>query len=556
MLRHWLVQLRSDHEALARDVVDGRRSFWIGSGISRKQAPDLVALIRHALTFLRDRAWDGEADSADHDEALRRILAQHLDHELTQYDAHGSVWEPGDLEGARNSYSEILGTWVNHKPNGNYLLMQGAGVPSRYGDPKIRPGLDHQFLAILIAEGVLSEMASGNWDGLIESAVLEYTGNPHRLSVHVVADDLRDVASVSWLAKFHGCAVRALDDPDKYADSIIATTGQIAAWTVSPTFAHMRGPLLQNVQQFRTLVLGLSVQDADLLDIFTLAASSHPWPWEADHPAYVFAEPKVLPTQETVLANSYAEYGTHRPEILKKSAFGEYSQALLAALATYVVVEKIKAATRLNTDLSAAFVGELVIGISALEALVTVYTGADCVRLVDLLGRRLSHLIRQFYGARHFRFEGSYTPLFDGPLSKVQTDPAVTIMGADRFALAIGLFGRGSSAARWRLRLQDVDEHTFLEVRRLWSPPVLVALVADAASADAIIQLPSWTAGAGDMAIVHAGSQRPNMARSSFGRLGSARGRTSRREIWLPEVVMGVDSMEDALDNLFAGGAA
>ena len=556
MLSHWLAQLRGEHEALAQDVADGRRFFWIGSGISRKQAPDLVELIRQTLLFLRDRAWSGVDDSADHEDALRRILASHLPHELTEYNDRGESWVPGDLESTRNSYSQILGTWVDRKATSNYLLMEAASVPSRYGDPSIEPGLDHQLLAILIAEGVLPEMASGNWDGLIERAVRKFTGNPKRLAVHVLAKDTRDTANVSWLAKFHGCAVKALENPAEYGAAIIATTGQISAWSVAPEFAHLRDPLVQKVQQFRSVVLGLSVQDSDLLNIFTSAASTHPWTWEADHPAYVFAEPRLLDAQETVLANSYSEYGANRPEILKRSAFGEYSEALLGALVIYVVVEKLKAALRRNDSLSSLIIHDLEIGVDALEELVTTLTRAEVGRLVQILTLGFSRLVEQFYGSQHFRFDGSYTPLLDGPMSKVEQDPVVTITGANRFALMIGLFGRGRFSARWRLRIREVDNYSFLEVRRNSSAPVLVALASDEASVDAVLQLPSWASGAAEMAIVHASSPRPNSSRASASRLGALRGADTRREVWLDDVISNARSTEDALDNLFAGGAA
>jgi len=467
----------------------------------------------------------------------------------------GAEWEPGDLESTRNVYSQVLGTWVNGKPE-KYLLLEVADVPARYGDPSLEPGIDHRLIAVLIAEGVLSEMASGNWDGLIEKAVAQATGSDSRLSIHVIADDLRDASSAAWLAKFHGCAVKALANPTAYAPAIIATTGQISVWSTAPEFAHLRNPLVQNVQQFRSLILGLSVQDADLLNIFTLAAQSHPWPWNTDHPAYVFAEPSILPSQEVVLQNSYTEYGTNRPDILNRSAFGTYSTSLLAALVTFVVVEKLKAALHRSPNVSARLIGEAAEGVNYLEGLVAAAVGSNEKWLLDLLEFGLSRLVRQFFGVGHYALGERYTPLFDGPRTKVQTNPMVTIVGANWLALVLGILGRASAEAGWRLRIREHDEYLFMEVRRPMESLVFVAVVADVAAADAVLQLPAWESSPAAITILHTGLDRPNRSRSSAGRLGVARSATTRRELWLADLLGDGQDMARAIENLFAGGAA
>lgn len=536
-------------------MADARRAFWIGSGISREQAPDLVGLIRHTLHFLRDRAWSDESDAADHDDALRRILAIHLPDEVDKYAAFGAAWEPVNLESTRNVYSQVLGTWVDGKPE-KYLLLEVAGVPARYGDPSLEPGVDHRLIAVLVAEGVLSEMASGNWDGLIEKAVARATGSASRLSVHVIAEDLRDAASTAWLAKFHGCAVKALEYPESYEPAIIATTGQISVWSIAPEFAHLRNPLVQNVQQFRSLFLGLSVQDADLLNIFTLAASEHPWGWSPDHPAYVFAEPSISPSQQVVLQNSYSEFGSHRPEILERSAFGTYSSSLLAALVTFVIVEKVKSALHRSTTMSAGLLIEADAGVEYIERLVSIAVGADANSLLSVLDNALSRIVRQFFGQTHFVLTGTYSPIFDGPRTKVMSDPTLTMIGANWFALVLGIFGRASAVAGWRVRVREHDAYVFLEVRRPMESPVLVAVVSDAAAADAVLQLPIWESSPSPITILHTGSHRPNPSRSSGGRLGSARTEHARREVWLTDLLGDGQEMSRVIENMFAGGVS
>jgi len=555
-LEIWLERLRTEQSSLAEDVVEGRRFFWLGSGISREQAPDLIALVRHALLFLRDRATGGAGDAAEHGEALERLLGDYLPHELDLYRIAGAGWEPGDLETTRNKYSQVLGTRINGKPS-NYLLMEGADVPARYGDPALQPGPEHKLLAILIAEGALAEMASGNWDGLLEKAVHELSGEPSRLSVHVVASDTRHPSSSSWIAKFHGCAVRALEAPDIYGPAIVATTAQISVWSTAQEFAHMRLPLIQNAQRLRSFVLGLSVQDANLLDVFTVAAQGLPWAWDPSHPAYVFAEPQISNTQEDVLDNCYgAEFSAHRADILKKSAVGGYSNSILAALALYVVVEKLRAALSRRSGVSAALAAELSGGLGAIEVHLARTVGDRYFRVVDFLVDGLSRLVRQFNGAEHYVTAATYTALVVGSRSHVLHDPTVTMLGADSFSTFVALIGCGVSRPNWRIRIKPRDGYLFVEVRRPEARPLLVAIVGSASAEDEVLRLPTWESGAESVVLVHSGASRPTVSRSTASRMGTGRGGRSRREVWLDDVLSVVHTTEDALENLLATSGA
>jgi hypothetical protein len=53
----------------------------------------------------------------------------------------------------------------------DYLLWDGVDVPDSFGRTQADADCKHLCIAILILEGVVPEIASANWDGLIESAV-------------------------------------------------------------------------------------------------------------------------------------------------------------------------------------------------------------------------------------------------------------------------------------------------------------------------------------------------------------------------------------------------
>src|SRR5258708_7802400 len=64
-------------------------------------------------------------------------------------------------------------------------------------------------IAILALEGCAADIATANWDGLIEIALEKLSGRGRVLRVCVLGEDLRIEPLRSNLYKFHGCAVRA-----------------------------------------------------------------------------------------------------------------------------------------------------------------------------------------------------------------------------------------------------------------------------------------------------------------------------------------------------------
>ena len=102
----------------------------------------------------------------------------------------------------------------------DYLLWNAVEVVRRYANPAVTPGVEHLALAALVTEGVASEIASANWDGLLEAAVARLVGTlPDILQVRVLPADYRKGPARSRLYKFHGCAVLAGQDEATYRES-------------------------------------------------------------------------------------------------------------------------------------------------------------------------------------------------------------------------------------------------------------------------------------------------------------------------------------------------
>lgn len=520
MLRKALRSLQHEHSALVSDVVDGRRFFWLGSGISRDQVPDLAAVLERVLLFLRDRSFTGP-EQDQHRAALLEILSTHLPAEVTRYGSDGRAWLPADVEPLRQVYSEILGVRVGNLP-GDYLLMTAADLPNTYGAADLEPGIAHRLLAILIAEGVAREIASGNWDGLVEAAVVELTGLPGLVDVYVTAEDVREGNSFAQLAKFHGCAVRARTDPTRYADKIIATRAQISRFDNNAEFEHMRSALKERTTRYRSLILGLSIQDHDLLAVFTRAAENHPWPWESGHPAYVFAQPQIRGPQRDVLENGYgAEYDANHSDIVAGSAFGTYAEPLLAGLVLEVLTEKLLALLARQTAVNALLEEDLARGVRRIGALLAASVGDDAHKLLAFVTGQYAALVRQYLG---LDAKCCYVPMVRAPRTQIALDPTVTVTGVELLATALGLFGWGDLRRRWRLRIGPHQSSGDLQfVERATRRVTHLAIVRGAREADAVLSSEAWIADVDRMAILYMHERPQPAARSSASRLGRAR---------------------------------
>lgn len=545
--------LRTNHPELIEDVADGKRFVWLGSGISRDQVPDLVELIARVVLFLRDRAASGETDAGSHKDALLEILDVHLPGERLRYEADPMSWEPENLEVLRERYSPVLGIGVDGKPN-DYLLIDGAGLPQLYGDPSLEPGPTHKMLAMLIFEGVLTNLASGNWDGLVEKALVDISATDSLLDVYVDVNDPRDARGHAEIAKFHGCAVLTLNDSVRYRDKIIATSAQISKLHGDEAYAHMRDRLRDLTTRMRSLVLGLSVQDSDLLTVFRAAASRSPWDWESAHPAYLFAEPSVLSSQRDVLEVAYGDdFGRERPSIVQRSALGAYAGPLMAALLIEVLASKLTAALWRHQSLPVSLVPSLAQGIRRLVLRIVMAFGRDEESLADFLLAGYSDFLRTYLGPDTVG-AARYIPFARGTRTQLGNDFAVLAMGIDLLAVAVGIIGLGEKAGRWRVSLEREETGSRISVsRRRASARVTVIVVHGVKEAISAMTSDDWTSDRGEMVLLQMEVGSVASARSPGGRIGRGRRMRTRRELAWGDLSDLVTDVEDLMDRFETG---
>lgn len=80
---------------------------------------------------------------------------------------------------------------------------------------------------MLALEGTVVEVATANWDGLLEAAMTELGYPESFYRITVTGEDLRGPAAAAVLYKFHGCALRAIENEGNYRDLLVARSAQV-----------------------------------------------------------------------------------------------------------------------------------------------------------------------------------------------------------------------------------------------------------------------------------------------------------------------------------------
>jgi hypothetical protein len=192
--------------------------------------PGLRLLVQRVLRFLQQQVVFGEPTCR-----FRRALVAVLslanlspDEEArTNIDRPVDEWPDLDAITRRlvGNYARVLQVSVDGEEP-DFILWNGVDVATTYADPTTPPDAEHLCVALLAMEGVVSEIASANWDDLVERAVSEVSNGTVALPVCVIPEDTRGIPSGPRLYKFHGCAARAKNDPTRFRSKLIARQSQ------------------------------------------------------------------------------------------------------------------------------------------------------------------------------------------------------------------------------------------------------------------------------------------------------------------------------------------
>jgi len=460
-VKETLALLDGSFKSMADGIANGHYTFWLGSGISLGRVENLRLLVRRVLLFLQEKI-DNSTASCRFKKALNDafdlIQMPQAEKDAIDFTVPIDNWSSFDsiVSQLASVYSKFLDVRVSdEKPD--YLLWEAVDVCRTYADSGLEPDSEHLCVSILAMEGVLSNIASANWDGLIETAATELCGGTEPIvRVCVRGQDLQEPERRVSLLKFHGCAVKAREDETHFRQFLVAREPQIIGWINDPAHAAICHHLIGLLMTHRTLVMGLSAQDFDIKYVFDKAKTVLHWSWPSVPPAYVFAENTLGPDQLTVLRIVYGEdpYAANAAAIDTSALIHAYAKQLLIALVLQVLFLKLSTLLRLGlvSLLPAADQDDLVTSLREMRDRVAENAGPDTVSFMrDLVAQsgRLLTIFRSASGNTADR----YYPLGTVPVSDIATDPSLSTSGLSGLSIALALLQLGHQMGFWVILL-------------------------------------------------------------------------------------------------------
>ncbi|NKF31859.1 hypothetical protein HER21_36090, partial [Pseudomonas sp. BGM005] len=112
----------------------------------------------------------------------------------------------------------------------------------------------------------------------------------------------------------------------------------------NPAFVSMRNAVTELATNSKSLVLGLSIQDANLQGVFSAAKLVHPWPWPCAPaaPAHIFCEDEIKEGQRDVLKIVYGEAYNNDMDAIELSAhLRAWAEQVLIALVFKLLETKL-----------------------------------------------------------------------------------------------------------------------------------------------------------------------------------------------------------------------
>jgi hypothetical protein len=450
-----LQKLDHDFGAMAAAFENGEFALWVGSGISGK-APNLGALVTRAVEFLRQKAVD-VATSSKFRPAFTRALAlagvniadvePHFQKNFSEWPNYVQIrdvlWK---------NYSELLDVRLPGEPN-DFMLWDAVDVRDAFGNPA-PPTSEHLSIAILILEGALQEIASANWDGFIEAAVVQLAGGiGGNLQVVVDPAHLRDAPGKARLLKFHGCIVHATDDPIIYRKCLVASKTQILNWPEGQSNAAMRAEVISAATNLKAMMVGLSLQDVNLQSVFVRARHANPWSWPCIPQAHVFCENEIGDGQRQILKTVYADaYNDNIADIESSAHLRAWGEQVLLALVLKLLADKLIGLMRCRLSGEVATDGDLLANsLKQLRDTVAAQAVGDRTTFANLAIASWSRMISLFRTGQLPARSTAYEPLSSGPVAQIAHDANARAASLGELAIALALLSDGQTNGLWRL---------------------------------------------------------------------------------------------------------
>lgn len=471
-----LSKLDTSWSKFASAFANDEYALWLGSAISKDSVPGLWPLMAKLLESLRT-AIEPTNLTCSYRKALKKIIAladliPKAERDSIDYTQTVESWTLKDrlIEALINKYAHVLNVSVDGKEL-DYLYWDLLDLPNTYAADALKPDAEHLCIAILALEGAVSKIASANWDALIENACMQLGGPAFLFQVSVNGAEARGTTPDAIIVKFHGCALKAKQNQTAYRKHIVARHPQIDGWVEESIKKPVVQEIVSILKDKKTLMVGLSAQDANIRNIFPKAAAVLAWNWPSEPPACVFAGEAVNPDQLAILENVYATSCTaaNRSQIEEASLFQSYSKALFTALTLKTLSYKLNAYLSLipESTLPKTEVENLGKSISFFRDYLA--KQVDKIGYLDFVGILIKGIYQglSVYRRGMAPIDGgapSYEPLDRKPASRSIVDPSFLESGNVEISVLVALLGRGLSEGLWSIVLDETPEKISFQV--------------------------------------------------------------------------------------------
>jgi SIR2-like domain len=532
-----LALLDGPFAALAEGVSQDRYALWLGSGISLGRVEGLRKLIPRVLDFLQQQVAVGD-ENCPFRVALSAIfdIASLTAAERRSVDVEKPIKEwPGlnaIIARLTSNYARFLETAVDDEED-DYLLWEAVAVAQTYGDPAIEPDAEHLCVAILILEGLASDIPSANWDGLIEKAVDQLALGAPTLVVCVHPNDLRDPDLQARLYKFHGCAIRARTDEARFRPLLVAQQSQINGWIARPENAPLVARLIDIAMSKPTLMVGLSAQDANIQAIFAKAEATMAWPWPSNPPAYAFSADQLGIDQRGLLKNVYrAAYSrATREQVYDSALIRAYAKSLLGALVLDALSLKLCALINLAPgNLQPAHRAAISLGILRVRDAVAKAAQPNNEAFVRTAIGHAARIGAMFHDGDATAAALAYRPLTARAVQYMASEHMLANTGLREFAVALGLLGLGLQAGHWIIEAVDLADPGAGALRIVSTAGAAKLFLASSGHVALRLKINGHVADGDNAIVINSQEITVPMARSPRGRMGR-KGRPGLREV-------------------------
>ncbi len=521
-IKETLGLLDGDYAAVSDGFVQGSYALWLGSGISRGRVIGLDGVLAKLLEFLRSQvtpdpacrfrqAIEAVIDKAGLDAAEKAQI---------DYAVPAASWGCINTLLGRlwNQYSAVLSVEVDGEPL-DYLLWVGLDFENTFAAQEA--DAEHLAIGMLALEGTVTDLATANWDGLLEAAMRELGHDESFYRITVTGEDLRNPAAAARLFKFHGCALRAIAEENEYRPLLVARSAQITGWNADNRFTIARDQLGALVQAKRTLMIGMSAQDENIKHLFAKMNQQAGWKWTNAPTPIVISADKIGDDQRDLLIVVYGqqEYEAHREDICEAARLQAYAKPLLLALLLNVLTAKLSvlASDAPAPNLDDAAQAAIVTGLKALRDRAAEAGNADCIGFARTIASGMARARHQLQNGASAAGIQPYFSIADQPANQMKGKLALQSSGQREAAVALGLIGLDEGSA-WASSVDDPTDPRSGALRLSTSATsARVFLAANDVTINSLLACGAFDETDNDAVVICSGDVTPRQQRSPSG---------------------------------------